>query len=207
MTRNMFDHAGNTAGCEPFQSRARETCDRFGISAKSPVANYVMCARNRQIDDRRTICMNRQGSEFCGDEPVAEPGSGKSPLTIIGKNIGIVLTTRKKRPFRRLQPCHTSTLLIDKDQARPIHRVPDVIDEASDLGPRYAGAAHQDDPPGLLGGEQCRFLLREHRPRNAEDASLDHYPVTTMQLSPPAFTASQNFDASDRSAKLPTRNR
>ena len=137
------------------------------------VADHVVCALDRHVEDRQAVDIDADGPEVLADEPSREPDRGGAGFEIPDR--GEARRGGILAPVRRPEPLHAAALLIDEDEGVVApYRVPDVAGQRADLLRRFDVAAEQDDAERVGGPQEGALVVVKARPEAAADEGTSH---------------------------------
>ena len=194
---DMLDDGQHAAGDQALGGGPAERRDFLDGLAVGAVADDVVGALLRHVEDWHAIDVDAEVQQVMGDQPGAKPGDFPADQRIVGRQRAVGAAGRILGPVRRAEPLHPAALLIDEDRRMPADRLAQGRGQGPDLRRALDVALEQDEAPGPGVAEKGDLVLRQGRSGAAQDTGAVGH--RTKQLFPAAFSLSQKAWAEARS--------
>src|SRR5512135_522719 len=184
MAWHMLDHRQHPAGQCPFDHGAPQSDDYVWVRAEGAIANDVVRAGFRHVENRRAIDGDAERVKLSGDQARAGEGCRHRSQGIVRVKLAISPRRRHLAPIWCAQALHAATLLIDEHQRLiAFDRVPKVTDERSELVGRGAVAREEDQAARQRLSEESALVVTENGAGAAGDegSEIHHAGLTTTR--------------------------
>ena len=208
MAGDMLHDRQDTAVQQAVNLGPAQRDDGVGVMGKSPVADDVMGAGDRDIQHRQAVHIDAQPGQVMGDQAGIEIGGLPG-----GLRIGLVQGAetggrRALAPLGRLEAGDAAAFLVNQDgRVTIVNRGAQLFNQIAHLRRTADVAREENEPPGAGLAKEIPFGRRQGFPRAAIDGTAAHGYFPRKQLPPSAFSRSQVALAPSRSAKPAIRRR
>ena len=158
---------------KPSIELAAELGDERRIAREGAVADDVVAALDRYVEDRRAVDVDAEIAQLGGQQARIEAHRAARLGDRGARQRAERGGRRRLAPMRWLEARDPAALLVDQDRrAGPADRAAQLADQRAHLVGRLAIALEQDEAIGIGVAEKARLLGRQAR----AGAAIDHRP-------------------------------